>query len=149
MNEESGSRKGVRHAMPWIVAAVLIFGVPGALLVWDTRGHRANASAYGRLTVGLSREQVISAVGRDPDCRVKIGRSEAWYFVARPLEASCPVFVSQPSELPRAYASVQVLIGPDARSVAVGFDGEAVNVQSTTGAMAGSSLAELPASLME
>jgi hypothetical protein len=124
---------------------VLLGGPVLALLAWDTAGHRRNALANRRLEVGMVRYDAMRTVGRAPDCIVRVARSEAWFFAADPATIACPGASSAAESLPRAYASLQVLIGPGGRVTAIAFDGEA-RLRTTRGDWPGSSLSELPQS---
>jgi hypothetical protein len=128
-----------------VVAIVVSMTVVGGFgwAVYDLYLGHLNHRAHTKLKLGMSVSEVREVVGREPDCIVRVLRSRAWLFGGAYGIDPCPQSVDAPSDLPRAYNSIQVLIGPSGRVTAFTLDGESC-VLSAKGAAKGQSMAELP-----
>lgn len=119
-----------------LIAIGVGMGVAGfagmALVASELIVHRQwsmkNSDAYALLHIGMGAEELIAARGT-PDCTVQIRRSKALYYWGARFSFGgippCPSAVSQVSQLPRMYASLQVLLDENNRIAAVAFEGEA------------------------
>jgi hypothetical protein len=132
-----------------LLAVIVMISIPMSILVWDTRGHRRNAAAFRRLDLGMSADEIRKAVRREPDCVVRVSESQVWFYFAKLRDIQCPSAVDTPAELPRDYASLQILVGPSRLVDAIGFDGETQGVRVAGGLVSGSSIAELPPALVQ
>jgi hypothetical protein len=142
-------RRLVRPAL--IIGATVVALLVMALAGWtayDLYWTRRNHQAYDRLMLGMTAAQVREVAGREPDCVVGVGRSSAWFFGDAWGIAQCPSGVKEPSALPRAYDSLQVLVAADGRVIAYALDGES-GLTSAKGPARGQSLSELPREHLE
>jgi hypothetical protein len=130
----------------WLIALAILLATPAAALLgwsaYDVYLGDANHRAHSELKLGMSADQVDRIIGRGPDCVVFLARSQALFFGDAFGVGPCPLHVATPSELPRAYNSLQVLIGPDGRVAAFTLDGESC-VLSAKCKVRGQGLAEM------
>jgi hypothetical protein len=141
----------IRTVPPFAVAVMFVAMIGIGSVgwhAWTLRGHRANSRAYQRVEIGMPAERLTGVVGREPDCVVRIKQSQALYYAADEEGVRCLLRATVASELPHAYASLQVLVGPDGQVAAVGFEGEGL-VRSGMGALTVGSLAALPTASIE
>jgi hypothetical protein len=126
------------------VLCASVFGVVGL----DLYQTHINYRTHSRLALGMRAEAVQHLAGRRPNCIVRLGRWQAWFYwsVIQSLDA-CPETVRHPSELPGGIQSLQILVGDD-HVVAYGLEGEWPIVSARRPAE-GSSLAGLPLSYYE
>jgi hypothetical protein len=146
------SRLRVRARRVWVLALALLLVTPAsALLGWtayDLYRSHANHRAHSVLKLGMSAGQVHGILGRKPDCVVRLARSQVFFFADAFGVDPCPASVAAPSELPRAYDSLQVLMGPDGRVAAFTLDGESC-VLSAKCRVRGQGLAEMSAECVD
>jgi hypothetical protein len=109
-----------------LVAALglTVLGASGVGIFYLTDRDGWNKRKYDRIQTGITREELLSVLGEQPDCVVAIGRSEAWFYRGALGAVPCPSHVDQPAELPTLYGTLQILLGPDGRVRAVAMDGE-------------------------
>jgi hypothetical protein len=114
-----------------------------------TARHRANARAWDTLQPGQNLETLLEEMARPADCSVNLKGAVAMYWSANQSIAPCPAAVERIADLPRAYASLQVLVSRDQRILALGFDGETHEIRTVRSNVVGSSLADLEQSFIE
>ena len=107
-----------------------------------------NKRAFDRVRPGMSRAEAERALGEHPDCVVRVGRSEAWFYRGALGTVSCRSRVERLADLPTVYGTLQLLVGPDARVRAIAMDGER-SLDTVSGPQFASVLKLLPASLAE
>lgn len=142
--------KKVLAILAWITvvpAGVVTLGVL-AWVPYDLYLSHQNNRAHARLKLGMTAGEVLQIIGREPDCTVRLSKSQALYFATGFGMGACPSRVDIPAELPRDYDSLQVLTGPGGRVTAFALDGESC-ISSARGIAKGQSLAQLPAAYVE
>jgi hypothetical protein len=91
---------------------------------WLTDRDGWNKRHFDRIVPGMTRAELLAGLREEPDCIVRVRRSEAWFYRGAMGSVPCQTAADNPAALPTAYGTLQILVGPDGRVRAVAIDGE-------------------------
>lgn len=86
----------------------------------------SNLGRYNALTLGMTQDEIIHTMGREPDRVIRVQDGQILLFSDQvPIPDDFTVTsIDKPEDLPMMYSSIQVLIGPSQGLVAVAWIGE-------------------------
>jgi hypothetical protein len=132
------SRSHVRNERSWFRTSRVLNLVTLAVVVWTAWpvvGHlvgRRRVAALTNVRLGMTTTEVARAMGREPDCVVRVGRTSVAYYAGHaadllgrpPCDSPGPREIAIWDDLPVVYAAAEIAFDASGRAVALGLCGE-------------------------